>query len=47
MPVVAQKVILNFYHDLGQGILEQIYDTYEELHQNGDVNHVEDLTKQH
>ena len=42
-PIVAKKLILNYYHDLGQGILEQIYETYEELHKNGDVDHVENL----
>lgn len=44
-PTVAKKYILNYYHDLGQGILEQIYDTYEELHKQGQVTHIEDLTK--
>ena len=44
-PTVAKKYILNYYYDLGQGILEQIYDTYEELHKQGQVNHIEDLTK--
>lgn len=44
-PIVAKKYILNYYHDLGQGILEQIYDTYEQLHKLGKVNNIEDLTK--
>ena len=44
-PIVAKKYILNYYYDLGQGILEQIYDTYEELHKKGKVNNIEDLTK--
>ncbi len=30
-PNVARKYALDYYHDLGQGILETIYDTYEQL----------------
>lgn len=30
-PKVARKYMLNYYHDLGQGILECIYDNYEQL----------------
>ena len=44
-PIVAKKYILNYYHDLGQGILQHIYDTYEDLHKQGRVNHIEELTK--
>ena len=44
-PIVAKKFILNYYHDLGQGILEQIYSIYEELDKNGEVNHVEEFPK--
>ena len=44
-PIVAKKFILNYYHDLGQGILEQIYNIYEELDKNGEVNHIEEFTK--
>jgi UDP-glucose 4-epimerase len=31
-PKVAKKYILNYYHDLGQGILECIYDNYKRLY---------------
>ncbi|MEJ2594666.1 MAG: NAD-dependent epimerase/dehydratase family protein [bacterium] len=44
-PVIAKKYILNYYHDLGQGLLEHIYDTYEDLHKRGLVKHIEELTK--
>ncbi len=44
-PIIAKKYILNYYHDLGQGILEHIYDTYEDLHKKGLVSHIEELTK--
>lgn len=37
-PEVAKKFMLNYYHDLGQGILEQIYSNYEELHMEGKVD---------
>ena len=30
-PKVARKYVLNYYHDLGQGVLESIYDVYTEL----------------
>jgi len=30
-PRVARKFILNYYHDLGQGILDTIYDVYKNL----------------
>lgn len=30
-PKVAKKYILNYYHDLGQGILDCIYENYEKL----------------
>ena len=40
-PVVAKKYILNYYHDLGQGILEQIYENYEELHKEGKIDTIE------
>ena len=36
-PKVAKKYQLNYYHDLGQGVLEQIYDNYEELLTNGEI----------
>lgn len=40
-PVVAKKYILNYYHELGQGILEQIYDNYEELQKEGKIDAIE------
>jgi UDP-glucose 4-epimerase len=36
-PKVALKVIPKNYHDLGQGILECIYDTYEQLKAAGET----------
>jgi UDP-glucose 4-epimerase len=39
-PIVAKKYILNYYHELGQGILEQIYENYEELHKEGKIDTV-------
>lgn len=30
-PKVARKYTLDYYHDLGQGVLESIYDVYQEL----------------
>lgn len=30
-PKVAKKYVLNYYHDLGQGILDSIYDAYSNL----------------
>ena len=44
-PIVAKKYILNYYHDLGQGILEHIYETYEDLNRRGLVNHIQELAK--
>lgn len=35
-PKVARKFILNYYHDLGQGILECVYDIYEEMKKEGE-----------
>jgi len=35
-PRFAKKYILNYYHDLGQGILESIYDNYEKIHNEED-----------
>ena len=31
-PKVAEKYLLKTYHDLGQGLLDTIYDIYEEIH---------------
>lgn len=36
-PKVAKKYQLNYYHDLGQGILEQIYENYEKLLKEGKI----------
>jgi UDP-glucose 4-epimerase len=33
-PRVAEKFLLNTYHDLGQGLLDTIYDVYKELYKN-------------
>lgn len=44
-PIVAKKYILNYYHDLGQGILDQIYENYESLHKEGKVGEAEQLIK--
>jgi len=35
-PKVAKKYILDYYHDLGQGILESVYDVYNELAKEND-----------
>ncbi len=45
-PRVAEKFLLNTYHDLGQGLLDTIYDVYKELYNNnpeklGDVKLVD------
>lgn len=34
-PRVAKKLILDYHYDLGQGILDCIYDTYKQLSQDG------------
>ncbi len=36
-PKVAKKYQLNYYHDLGQGILDQIYFNYEKLLSEGEI----------
>lgn len=41
-PIVAKKYILNYYHDLGQGILDQIYENYEALHKQGKIGDPEE-----
>ena len=33
-PRVAEKYLLNTYHELGQGLLDTIYDVYKELYKN-------------
>ena len=45
-PKVAKKYQLNYYHDLGQGILEQIYFNYESLLLNGEIEEVNFLNKE-
>ena len=37
-PKFAKKYQLNYYHELGQGILDQIYSNYEELLKNGEID---------
>ena len=44
-PKVAKKYQLNYYHDLGQGVLEQIYDNYERLLDEGEIEEENFLTK--
>ena len=36
-PKVAKKFVSNYYHDLGQGILDVIYDVYSELDKNSKI----------
>ena len=45
-PKVAKKFQLNYYHDLGQGILEQIYYNYEQLIANGEIEDENFLNKE-
>jgi UDP-glucose 4-epimerase len=45
-PKVAKKYQLNYYHDLGQGVLEQIYDNYEKLLAKGEIEEENFLTKE-
>lgn len=44
-PKVAKKYQLNYYHDLGQGVLDQIYDNYEMLLAKGEIEEENFLTK--
>ena len=44
-PRVAKKYQLNYYHDLGQGVLEQIYENYEKLLSKGEIKEENFLTK--
>jgi UDP-glucose 4-epimerase len=44
-PKIAKKYQLNYYHDLGQGVLEQIYSTYERLLSDGEIDEVNIFTK--
>jgi len=44
-PKVAKKYQLHFYHDLGQGILDQIYSNYERLLSNHEIEEDNFLTK--
>ncbi len=45
-PRVAKKFQLNYYHDLGQGVLEQIYYNYEKLLAEGEIKEDNFLTKE-
>ena len=36
-PKVAKKFVSNYYYDLGQGILDVIYDVYSELDRNSKI----------
>ena len=45
-PKVAKKYQLNYYHDLGQGVLEQIYANYERLLAKGEIEEENFLTKE-
>jgi UDP-glucose 4-epimerase len=44
-PKVAKKYQLNYYHDLGQGVLDQIYYNYEQLLAKGEIEEDNFLTK--
>jgi len=44
-PKVAKKYQLNYYHDLGQGVLDQIYYNYERLLSEGKIEEDNFLTK--
>jgi UDP-glucose 4-epimerase len=44
-PRVAKKYQLNYYHDLGQGVLDQIYYNYEKLLVEGKIDDNNFLTK--
>ena len=44
-PKVAKKYQLNYYHDLGQGILDQIYCNYEKLLVEGEIEEDNLFTK--
>jgi len=43
-PRVAKKVVSEYYHDLGQGILDVIYDKYKSLNKPEVQIHIEDNT---
>jgi UDP-glucose 4-epimerase len=45
-PRVAKKYQLNFYHDLGQGVLDQIYSNYEQLLKKGEIQETNGFTKE-
>ena len=44
-PKVAKKIVPDYYHDLGQGILDCIYQVYDELKKENKVNHLELINK--
>ena len=45
-PKFAKKYQLNYYHELGQGILDQIYSNYEELLKNGEIDKDNNFTNE-
>jgi UDP-glucose 4-epimerase len=45
-PKVAKKYQLNYYHDLGQGVLDQIYYNYEKLIADGEISDDNFLTNE-
>jgi UDP-glucose 4-epimerase len=45
-PRFAKKYQLNYYHELGQGILDQIYSNYEKLLKKGDIKNDNLFTKE-
>jgi UDP-glucose 4-epimerase len=45
-PKIAKKYHLNYYHDLGQGILDQIYSNYEKLIKEGVITEDNFLTRE-
>ena len=45
-PQIAKKYHLNYYHDLGQGILDQIYSNYEKLLKEGVITEDNFLTRE-
>jgi len=44
-PKVAKKYQLSYYYDLGQGVLDQVYDNYERLLAEGEIEKENFLTK--
>ena len=40
-PKVAKKYVLDYYHDLGQGVLDSVYDSYQNLVKEGEIKNVD------